>query len=281
MFIRNSLHAKRSAHCFPWIFSFYLHHSVAVSNPFLRRRKLRLRRLKWLTWEHGPLMMQRLKSRPSFLFKCLACESDWTESWIVSQVCCSPRAMSWRLVSPVSPRLGLGPPPGNHAPNSALSQLVDCKRIQGVWYGHLHGRRARITEWQLSWPLGSHTHCPYAQTCPRPLWVLVLLTLCHSRTFHAGGLAVFPPITPISALHLYLWTAFVSDTQEAPCPQFLVWTRGWGLLSSIIKNSPVRTDRSSIFHPNSPCWGRKGHQPCCPQPRTLLLCAEVQGPGGE
>lgn len=48
----------------------------------------------------------------------------------------------------------------------------------------------------------------------------------------------------------------VTPKHHPPCSAG--WARGRGLLSSIIKNLPARTDCSSGFHPSSPCWRRQG-----------------------
>ena len=77
----------------------------------------------------------------------------------------------------------------------------------------------------------------------------------------------------ILPFYLYLWTrkcgcrvhscvrvdrmlTLVIPKCHPPCRP--AWAGGWGLLSSIIKGSPVRTDCSSVFHPRSPCWRRQG-----------------------
>ena len=43
-------------------------------------------------------------------------------------------------------KAGVEAPPSNHAPSLALSQLVDCKRIQGVNWGHLQFRRTVVLD---------------------------------------------------------------------------------------------------------------------------------------
>lgn len=137
----------------------------------------------------------------------------------------------------------MGPLPSDHAPSSALSQLVDCKRIQGAMCGQLQFRRARIVDWQLAWPPTSHTHCPCAWTCRRPSGVLAS-THPHvtPELSMLGVWQFFHQLLPTPALHFYLWT-------EKLALRFIAVVGVDEILTVVIPKKPP--DCSSWFGPGA------------------------------
>lgn len=54
---------------------------------------------------------------------------------------------------------------------------------------NLKGQESRP---RLAWPPGSHTHCPCARACPRPLALLVLVTVISLQNFPCWASSSFP-----------------------------------------------------------------------------------------